>query len=76
MLFPLYSNRTITSQPSDGNNAFGSRPGTVFQRVRPQFVEDEAQHRNHLGGQKDPSAGSDEAVAGGCERVERYIDDF
>ena len=37
VLFPLNSNRSITSQPFDGNNAFGSRPGTVFQCVRPQL---------------------------------------
>src|SRR5271166_673647 len=73
VLFPLNSNRSITSQPSDGNSAFGHRPGTIFQRVRPQFVEDEAQHRDHLGGQKDPCAASNEAVAGGCERVERHV---
>ena len=66
-LFPLDANRSIMGQPSDRNNALGRRPGTVFQRVRPQLVEDKAEHRDHLGGQKNPSAGSDEAVAGGCE---------
>jgi hypothetical protein len=68
VLFPLNSDRSLTSQPSNADNAVASRPGTVFQRVRPQLAEDETQHRDHLGGQKDPSAGSDEVVARGSER--------